>query len=434
MRGMLSRDDIVQRIEEGRLRIFPLERESLTGIGYNLSPTYFVFSLNRGALLPVRAETSDSGEEHFVDIPPTDTVLFFTREFVSVDKSLAGTFHSKVSTVSDGFGHVSTTLDPTWQGQLLVSISNPTSKYLEFNLDKRGGNLLTLLFHELETPVSGDNIHDNNRGRCDLLGRLFSKVPKDKKCKGEFLRLRAYVLNQFADSLNGYNYFLRDDAPPDKHSRRVEQLTGVRARLSEKFSMLADGDYAVSGKSVLEPLSGSDDRRVLENCALTRLCSSYGLNYYDEASRPIKLDGEKTVEECVEQAKHGIRYLIRAIDYELGTIDHLRRIDEQNQRALEFAGAETELANVMRAEARSQFWQSKKYIIRALFILLVFLGVTIVLGVEFPNISTCGLYGPLLSALISACVTICVNLCRDWGSHNNEWRKRGKRQDKAAVR
>lgn len=416
---MLSRDDIIRKIEDGAIKIYPLQTECLTGIGYNLSPTYFVFSINRSALLPVYSEVSEGGEEHFVDIPPEDTALFFTREFVAVDETLAGTFHSKVSTVSDGLGHVSTTLDPTWQGQLLISIGNPTRKPIKFNLDRRSGNLLTLLFHELKSPVTGDNIHDNNRGRCDLLGRLFSTVPKKGEYKSEFLRLREYVLNQFADSLNGSNDFLRDDIESDKYSRRVRELKSVRSRLSEKYSLVVSGDYERLGIGVMNPVTTSDDKSVIEGCTLAKLCRSYGLADIDHALETVVLFGG----ESVGRATRNIGYLVRVVDYELMTIDHLRRVEEQNQRALEFAGAETELARCQKEEAKRQFLKDERLTAVGIIVLIAIIIGLVVYGVICQNMSVSVWFAPVLAGLLSALISSAANLHRDWKERSYEWKQ-----------
>ena len=165
---MLSRNDIKQYIYSGDIKIYPFEQKNLTGIGYNLSTTNFAFSINRGVLLTVYSKTTSEGIKHYINIPPNDTVLFFSKEYISVSNKIAGTFHSKVGCVCQGLGHISTTLDPTWHGQLIISVNNPTNTNIEFDLDTKSGNIFTMLLYKFETPVEGVDIHDNNRGRCDL--------------------------------------------------------------------------------------------------------------------------------------------------------------------------------------------------------------------------------------------------------------------------
>lgn len=166
---MYSRDNIKTAIDEGHLKIIPYEEKNLTGIGYNMSTINFAFSINQGLLLKIYVDTTEKGYMHYVKIPAHDTVLLFSKEFLETDDSLAGTFHSKVSRVCQGLGHISTTLDPMWKGQLIIAVNNPTNKKIRFNLDESSGNIFTLLMYELDQKVTGKNIHDNNQGRCDLL-------------------------------------------------------------------------------------------------------------------------------------------------------------------------------------------------------------------------------------------------------------------------
>ncbi|MFB4324447.1 hypothetical protein RB298_19090, partial [Priestia sp. BR_2] len=127
-------------------------------------------------------------DEKFCYIEPHDTVLILTREAVKVSREIAGTFHSKVGIVSSGFGHISTTLDPLWQGPLLISLNNPTDRRLKFTLAKinkekvkkndgdNKGNInftykhksfVTLVFHRLVSPA--ESHLDNPPGRFDQL-------------------------------------------------------------------------------------------------------------------------------------------------------------------------------------------------------------------------------------------------------------------------
>ena len=190
---MLSRDNIEKALADGHLKIFPFEKQNLTGIGYNISTTDFAFSINLGILLTVHQKTVENGVMRYVVIPGNDTVLFFSKEYIEVDKTLDGTFHSKVSCVSQGLGHISTTLDPTWKGQLLISVNNPTSNDIVFDLDKSGGNIVTLLLHKLDSPVTGNNIHDNNKGRCELLISHFATPSPTLKYKNKHLEVKEFV-------------------------------------------------------------------------------------------------------------------------------------------------------------------------------------------------------------------------------------------------
>lgn len=340
---VLSRDDIIRAIRDGSLEVYPLDPRNLTGIGFNLSTTYFVFSLTKGALLPVLEEITTQGKEHCVYVPAGDTVLLFSREYIAVDNTIAGTFHSKVSCVCQGFGHVSTTLDPTWQGQLILSLNNPTKKAIKLNLDKPG-NIVTMLLYALDTPVTGPDIHDNNRGRCDLLLNRFAEPPEGSGYKEKFLELREFVVDKYADSLNGNDSFLGDGRDPDRYSKTEANLKRMKDRLSQELSFLANGDYLSSERVSITPIPFKEERDLISSCSYVRVCKKCDEFDLDDLCKPVPIFSK----DSAETAQKMVSACIRAIDYELNTIDHLRRVEWQNASVLTFAAADSELAVAQR--------------------------------------------------------------------------------------
>ena len=110
------------RKELKHVLIAPFSKENASGIGYNLSPSDLIYSLKKCQPLPIHYDDKGS----YVWIKAHDTILTLSYEYVQVDESIAGLFLSKVRCVARGLGNVSTTLDPSWRGMLLLSINNPT--------------------------------------------------------------------------------------------------------------------------------------------------------------------------------------------------------------------------------------------------------------------------------------------------------------------
>jgi len=159
---MLSDQDI-KKLLNNNIVIFPFDEKDLTPIGYNLNPSDFVYSLQKRDL-------AQEMNEYYI-IEPHDTVLILTKEAVWVSKKYAGTFHSKVGIVSDGFSHISTTLDPNWKGPLLISLNNPTNLELKLYKNK---SFITLIFYEMKTRSLKD--HDNLPSRTDILKKISTEV------------------------------------------------------------------------------------------------------------------------------------------------------------------------------------------------------------------------------------------------------------------
>jgi ABC-type multidrug transport system fused ATPase/permease subunit len=87
-----------------------------------------------------------------------------TKESLWVSGRIGGTFHSKVSLVSKGFSHISTTLDPGWYGPLLITIRNNTDKEMPIPV---GATFVTLIFSTVKTPTKSR--HFKPEFRKDIL-------------------------------------------------------------------------------------------------------------------------------------------------------------------------------------------------------------------------------------------------------------------------
>lgn len=181
--GMLSGDQIFLEMQLGNILICPFEKSRLTPLGYNLTASDFIFSTQQNILLEVRSNDS----ERYVEIPAGDTALILTREYVSVSAGIAGTFHSRVRTVSSGFGHISTTLDPEWKGPLLIALNNPSNQKRKFVLRSQTGKgvkyneFCTMLLQYI--PPNNSIKHDNLPFRFDILEQYYLSNPWSKKAQ-----------------------------------------------------------------------------------------------------------------------------------------------------------------------------------------------------------------------------------------------------------
>lgn len=135
--------------------IEPFFEDGLTPIGYDFMVGDYVFSLEKGIIEP---------ENGVYLLPPQSTIQILTKESLWVSGRIAGTFHSKVSMVSKGISHISTTLDPNWYGPLLITIRNNMDSSIELNADQQ---FVTLIFAEVKTPTA--TRHKKPEFRKDIL-------------------------------------------------------------------------------------------------------------------------------------------------------------------------------------------------------------------------------------------------------------------------
>lgn len=318
---MYSRDDIKNAIINGKLKIHPFNEKSLTGIGYNISTTHFALSIKSGVLLNVSKKTEAEGFTYYVNIPANDTVLFFSREYIETDDTIAGTFHSKVSRVCQGLSHISTTLDPTWKGQLLISVNNPMSQSVRMELSPNG-NILTMIIQELETKVTGENIHNNNKGRCDLLRSHFMRAKRSIFHRKKQLELEEFIVNEFADSLNGYDDFISEEKT-DKYTKVIRDLQILKTRLENHRTLIGEHRYSIGSEGKYRILRDADERELISNCVIARLKQ---ITMEDLNQEYTKMEIEQKSDSIIKEIDE---YLF-IIKYELEEINHSRRIGWQD--------------------------------------------------------------------------------------------------------
>lgn len=382
---MFSRDNIKKSIEEGHLKIIPYEEKNLTGLGYNISTTNFAFSINQGILLKINTDTTEEGNIHYVKVPPNDTVLLFSKEFLETDDTIAGTFHSKVSRVSQGFSHISTTLDPKWKGQLIIAMNNPTNKSIRLDLDKESGNVFTLVLHKLDNKVTGDNIHNNNQGRCDLLLSHFKSTFIPVFCRRRHLELQNFIVYEFANSLNAFDDFM-DASIVDKYSNDVVRLKKLKERLERDKLLFFENRYAIGENGKYEILRNNNEKEIIRECSLFHL-SSWNDN---------DLDDDYLQQELVEKTDEIIEKLngyLQIIEYQLETINHNRRILWQNEKTIQYASENSKLIRY------------EKYF-RSFVTFIVFIISFIIVKVLWGVVGEMQVYKTGISALFSGIVAI----------------------------
>lgn len=156
----LSDRDIKHELGENIL-IYPFNESNLKGASYNLTASKLAWRVQDGK------SAYDSSIEKII-IPPTSTVLIQTNEAIWVSKRITGTYHSKVFWVSQGMGHIGTTLDPDYQGVSLIAVHNHSEKSIEMKPEE--DTFVSLMFHYVKTKSSIP--HTNQPGRQEILNQF----------------------------------------------------------------------------------------------------------------------------------------------------------------------------------------------------------------------------------------------------------------------
>ena len=180
--GFMNDREIRKALDEEELVICPYQDKNLTPVGYNLTFSRFIITLHKKEFVRLHKE----GNEWCFYLKPKETVLVLTMESIWVSKYIGGTFHSKVGLVTYGLGHISTTLDPGWQGQLLVPLNNPTGDKIRIvvaiqTLDQKMEyqTFITMVLFRSETPAI--QTVDNETARIELLEKIVEDIHLSKK-------------------------------------------------------------------------------------------------------------------------------------------------------------------------------------------------------------------------------------------------------------
>jgi len=153
--GVLS-DKKIEKFLGKKIYIWPFERSKLKGATYNLTASCFAVNASDKECLV------NSQDE--IIIPSGETALIQTNESIYVAEDICGTYHSKVTLVSNGLSHIGTTLDPGYFGTSLIAVHNHSSKTQKINV---GDTFVSLMFHKM--PKSSRIRHDNQPFRSDLI-------------------------------------------------------------------------------------------------------------------------------------------------------------------------------------------------------------------------------------------------------------------------
>jgi len=216
---MLSDNDIREAIINKEMCITPfdvnnLDDRRLTPAGFNFSFSKFVVSLNQKTFIRIQ----EKDDELFFYLDQGDTAIALTNESVWVSKNIGGTFHSKVGYVSLGLGHISTTLDPYWQGQLLISINNPSKRKIKVVISRfRSGQwifatFITLCLYRMHTEASRPS--DNYSARLDTLYEIIKNDCRSKRQKQVVdivKEMLAFMANQKDNDLRHNNNVKTED-------------------------------------------------------------------------------------------------------------------------------------------------------------------------------------------------------------------------------
>ncbi|MBC5629792.1 hypothetical protein H8S20_12960 [Clostridium sp. NSJ-6] len=160
MSYVLGNKQIKKRIGKD-IFIYPFKESNLKGTSYNLTASKVAY-LASNYMLAI------NGKDEIV-VPPGETVLIQTEEAIYTRRNICGTYHSKVSLVTEGFSHIGTTLDPEYFGASLIALTNHTKLVKKIRC---GESIVTVMFYKVRG--CDKTMKDNSQNRDDLMPKEFN--------------------------------------------------------------------------------------------------------------------------------------------------------------------------------------------------------------------------------------------------------------------
>ncbi len=224
--GQLSKTDIMKEMKKdnGLTIHFGVNSQKqvearMQPASYDISPSFIAMSTKCGMLEKIYKRKSQYIDSYYIYVKPKDTVLIVSNEFICLPNYITGYLTSRVSNVSLGFGHISTTIDPNWKGAILIGLSNPTNQPIKINVgeatveDATGKatnlnnktSLATLTFHYLSSPIDIDE-QKRKSMRTDLLNKAkyTNKLGVKAKINKFFMVKRKKLTNYFFEYLEAH--------------------------------------------------------------------------------------------------------------------------------------------------------------------------------------------------------------------------------------
>lgn len=178
---MLSNKDIVYELGRN-IAIFPIKSENLKGASYNLTASKYawVYSPSVKNSYKYKDKIYKSGDNcvygDTIILFPKTVTLIETEEVLAVSNNIGGTFHSRVSMVNKGIGHISTCLGPNWCGQCLIALHNITDSIIEV---KCGDEICSVVFEYIHK--NSDMKNQNKTGHTDKFSNYGIKLSDEEE-------------------------------------------------------------------------------------------------------------------------------------------------------------------------------------------------------------------------------------------------------------
>lgn len=179
-----------------KITIYPFDDSSLTPVGYDLriGNEYSISS-------EVGKRKLNENEEFTIKSGETALIRIYERIIMPKDKKISGIVVSKVSITAKGLINSATTIDPDWEGHLLLVLHNHSKSSVTLN---QGQPICTALFFGNSSPsTKPSNKYDE---RNDLLVDFWNQLNSSAMKRKVFYKILSPVIIAISFFI-GYYFF-----------------------------------------------------------------------------------------------------------------------------------------------------------------------------------------------------------------------------------
>jgi len=138
---MLSNKDIARTLGKGII-INPFNKDNVEGASIYLTASKLAWSSKEGNCIY---------HDNKITIPPNDTAVIITNEFVQLNNRYAATCHARLSLTMKGLSYYATPIKPDYKGKLIIFLQNNTNTPIEIMVNER---IVTVMFYKLLSKTS----------------------------------------------------------------------------------------------------------------------------------------------------------------------------------------------------------------------------------------------------------------------------------------
>ncbi|RLA48077.1 MAG: hypothetical protein DRR06_00580 [Gammaproteobacteria bacterium] len=194
---MALSDKDLKKQREKRFVIEPWKKSQCSPLGYDLRMGFIIDPETADELYPKEYKKNEIVD---ITIKAHKTVVVVTQERIYLTGSVIGTVHARSGISAKGILVNSVTVDPHWNGRLLLTFCNSSNEDITIQSDK---GMATLILHSVETETDNPGhksetkqlLQDRSRYSSEVVTKILTYLNDYESTEGEerYQKARKYT-------------------------------------------------------------------------------------------------------------------------------------------------------------------------------------------------------------------------------------------------